>query len=383
MVIDNGKIVAVGENITPPAGAEIRDLAGKVLLPGVVDTHSHIGLAQVGNQDVNEGSGPSQPILRALDGILMTDASVRTAVSGGVTTANIMPGSGNVMGGQTAYVKLRGRTVEDGLLFKTGVQGGMKMANGDNPKGYGARGQAPFTRMGVAALQRRLFARAQEYRRKLASANPPDRDLELEPIVEVLEGKRTVHFHTHRADDILTVLRLVDEFKFNVVLQHVTEGYKVADEIARRKVPVSFIVIDSPGGKLEAADYSPAGGAIMEKAGIKLAIHSDDWINNSRFLIREAALAVRGGMTEEGALRALTLNPAEMLGVGDRLGSLDPGKDADFLVLSGDPLSVYTHVLETWIDGEKIFDRSRLPDRLHQTGGYGVSDRYPVEALGQ
>jgi imidazolonepropionase-like amidohydrolase len=152
----------------------------------------------------------------------------------------------------------------------------------------------------------------------------------------------------------------------------------VADEIAKRKIPVSFIVIDSPGGKLEAANYSQESGAILEKAGVKVAIHSDDVIVNSRFLLRSAALAVRGGMTEETALRALTINPAEMLDLGDRTGSLEPRKDADFLVLSGEPLSTYTKVLETWIDGVKIFDRSNPLDRLYQTGGHGVADRYPA-----
>jgi imidazolonepropionase-like amidohydrolase len=383
LVMDNGKIVSAG-NAGPPAGAQVVDLAGKALMPGIVDTHSHIGISQpLARGDINEGSGPAQSALRAIDAILPTAENVRTALAGGVTTVNIMPGSGNVMGGQTAYVKLRGRTMQQMLARPEGISGGMKMANGENPKGYGKKGQAPFTRMAVAALQRRLFVRAQAYQRKWAdfragkSKEAPDRDLDLEPIVEILERKRTVHFHTHRADDILTALRLADEFGFKLVLQHVTEGYKVAGEIARRKAPVSFIVIDSPGGKLEASDYSPENGAIMEKAGVRLAIHSDDHIVNSRFLLRSAALAVRGGMSAEGALRALTIHGAEMLDLADRVGSLEPGKDADFLVLSGEPFSVYTQVLETWIDGEKVFDRSRMPDRLYQTGGYAVADRYP------
>ena len=383
VVIDNGKIVAVGSNIAVPSGAKRVDCAGRIILPGIVDTHSHIGLSQIGNSDGNERSGPTQPALRAIDAILPTADNIRVAQSGGLTTVNIMPGSGNIMGGQTAYVKLRGKTIEEMLLVKDGISGGMKMANGDNPKGYGRRGQAPSTRMAVAALQRRIFIRAQNYRQKWddyrsgKEKTEPARDLELEPVVEILDGKRTVHFHTHRADDIMTVLRLRDEFGFNVVLQHVSEGYKVADEIARRNVPASIIVIDSPGGKLEAAEFDPRNAAILEKAGVKIAFHSDDNIVNSRFLIRSAALAIRYGLSEEAALLALTLNPAEMLDAGNRIGSIEPGKDADLVVLSGEPFSTYTKVLETWIDGEKVFDRSQRMDRLYQTGGAGVADRYP------
>lgn len=383
LVIDNGKIVAVGPNVTIPQGAQRIDSAGKIIIPGIVDTHSHIGLSQIGNSDINERSGPTQPALRAIDGILPTAENIRVAQSGGLTTVNIMPGSGNIMGGQTAYVKLQGRTVEEMLLVKDGVSGGMKMANGDNPKGYGRRNQAPSTRMAVAALQRRIFIRAQNYKKKWddfrsgKEKTEPPRDLELEPVVEVLEGKRTVHFHTHRADDIMTVLRLHDEFGFKVVLQHVTEGYKVAAEIARRNIPASIIVIDSPGGKLEAADFDPRNAAALQKAGVKIAFHSDDNIINSRFLIRSAALAIRYGLSKDDALRALTINPAEMLDAASRIGSLESGKDADFVVLSGEPFSTYTKVLETWINGAKVFDRSLRLDRLYQTGGAGVAERYP------
>lgn len=395
LVVTDGKITAVGgPSIAVPSGATVRDVSGKVIMPGLVDTHSHVGIyprpSVAANQDGNEMTSPTQGILRAIDAIWPADPGIRMALAGGVTTANIMPGSGNVMGGQTAYVKLRGGTIEEMLIFKDGIAGGMKMANGENPKrAYGSRNMAPSTRMAVAALQRRVFVRAQDYRRKWdeyrqavadakKDAREPDRDLELEPVVEILEGKRTVHFHTHRADDIMTVLRLADEFHFSVVLQHVTEGYKVAGEIARRHVPASIIVIDSPGGKHEAVDSRLENGGLLERAGVKVAIHTDDYINSSRFLMREAALAVRGGMTEAGAFRALTLNGAEMLGLGARLGSLDPGKDADFVVLSGHPFSAYTHVLETYIEGVRVFDRANPADAHYATGGFGVASRYPA-----
>jgi len=393
IVVEGGKIKAIGPEgqVAIPSGAVVEDLSGQVIIPGLVDTHSHVGIyprpSVPAHQDGNEQTGPVQPALRAIDAIWPADPGIRMAQAGGVTTANIMPGSANVVGGQTAYVKLRGSTIEEMLI--PGTLGGLKMANGENPKkSYGSRHLAPSTRMAEAALARRLFVRAQEYQRKWQAyrqahgegktdAKPPERDLELEPVVEALEGKRIVQHHTHRADDILTVLRLAEEFHFRVVIQHGTEAYKLADELARRKVPVSLIVIDAPGGKFETAEFNLAGAAILERAGVKIAIHTDDYINSSRFLIREAALAVREGLSEESALRALTLNGAEMLDLGQRIGSLEPGKDADLVVLSGPPFSVYTRVLATYIEGTKVFDRSRPEDLRYATGGYGVAARYP------
>jgi imidazolonepropionase-like amidohydrolase len=375
----------------------VEDVSGRVIIPGLVDTHSHVGIYPrppvPGTADGNEMTGPVQPLLRAVDAIWPADPGIRMAQAGGITTANIMPGSGNVMGGQTAYVKLRGRTIEEMLI--PGALGGMKMANGENPtRSYGSRGRAPMTRMAVAALARALFVRAQEYQRKWQAyeearaegkdATPPERDLALEPVVEILERRRIVQHHTHRADDILTVARLAEEFGFRVVIQHGTEAYLVAGELARRNIPVSMIVIDSPGGKHEATQFDLRALGILERAGVKVAIHTDDFINNSRFFLREGALAVRGGMSTEGALRALTIHGAEMMDLADRLGTLEPGKDADLVVLSGEPFSVYTHVLATYIEGQKVFDRSRPEDRRYATGGFAVAgERYPVRGGGR
>lgn len=395
IVLHNGKIAAVGKTgeVAIPEDANIQDVSGKVIMPGLVDTHSHVGIyplpAVPANADGNERSGPLQSALRAIDAIWPADPRIRFAQAGGITTVNIMPGSGNAMGGQTAYVKLRGKTIEEMLIHKEGIQGGMKMANGENPKrSYGSRDQTPKTRMAIAALQRKLFLRAQEYQAKWdrynraskkerAKMEPPTRDLELEPVVEVLEGKRTVHFHTHRADDIMTILRLQKEFGFDLVLQHVSEGYKVADEIAKTGVPVSIITIDSPGGKHEAADFDLRNGAILEKAGVLIAFHTDDFITDSRLFLRAAALMVREGVSEKTALEALTINPAKMIHLDDRIGSLEVGKDADLVVLSGHPFSVRTHVLQTYIEGQLVFDRSRPEDLRYATGGYLVQDMYP------
>jgi len=196
----------------------------------------------------------------------------------------------------------------------------------------------------------------------------------METLLEVLDGKRVVHFHTHRHDDILTTLRLQKEFGFRLVLQHVSEGWKVADEIAKAKVPASIIMIDVPGGKLEAINLSLATGAALEKAGVLTGFHTDDSITDSRWFLRSAGMAVRAGMSREKALYGMTMANAIMLDLQDRTGSLEAGKDADFIVLSGDPLSVYTHVQQTWVEGKKVFDRSDPKDYLTAVGGVGASD---------
>jgi imidazolonepropionase-like amidohydrolase len=391
LIVQGGKIVAVGGSDTPvPKGAKVIDCSGKTIIPGLVDTHSHVAISGrpgvEANSDGNEGSGPLQSGLRALDAINPDDVSVRMALAGGITCANIMPGSGNVIGGETLYVKLRGKTAEE-MRVLAGVLGGLKMANGENPKRFNfERSKAPpATRMKLAALQREQFVKAREYKRKWDAyrkskdegkdSTQPERDVALDPIVEVLQRKRTVHFHCHRADDLMTALRLAKEFDFEIVLQHATEGYRVARELASRKVGVSLTLVDSPGGKAEVMGLVEENAALLAKAGVKVAINTDDPVTESRFYLRTGAIAVRGGMTEEQALKALTIHPAEMLHLEKRLGSLEKGKDADFVVLSGSPFSVYTQVLQTYIDGRLMFDRSRHRDWTYQAGGFAVLDR--------
>lgn len=403
LVLQDGKIISVGaaDAVRIPEGAERIDASGKVIMPGLVDTHSHIGGPGGGDR-----SGPIQPDVRIYDSLNVRDSGFMRARAGGLTTLNVMPGSGHLMSGQTIYLKIRKAQIIDDMfiLGQDGKpSGGMKMANGTN-----SIGQPPFpgTRGKSAALVRQHFIKAQEYRDRLArgepaggagaengdedngdddageepatgpstgpATKPASRDIGMEAMIEVLEGKRIVHHHTHRADDIATVLRLQKEFGFRVVLHHVSEAAKMAGEIAAADVPCSIILVDAPGGKLEAIDLVFENAAAMEKAGVLTAFHTDDWITDSRLWFRMAAFGVRAGMSRKAALEALTINGAKMLDLDNRIGSLEPGKDADFIVLSGDPLSVYTHVEQTWIEGAKVFDRADEKDRLYATGGYGA-----------
>ena len=399
LLVQDGKIseVGPGEQVAVPEDARRVDVSGKVIIPGLVDSHSHLGVYSrpgvSANSDGNESTGPVQSAVRALDSINPFDPGIRMATAGGVTTANIMPGSANAIGGQTLYVKLRGHTVEQMAILSPTATGGLKMANGENPKRvYGSRKQAPGTRMKLAALQRAEFFKARDYqrkwdayRKKLAAgeeASPPDVDLSLEPLVEALQRKRTVHFHSHRSDDIMSVLRLADEFGLEVVLQHGTESYKVLEELAKRKVPVSLTLPDSPGGKAEVIEYLDSTGRRLREAGVKVLVNTDDPVTESRFLLRTAAITVRGGLDADTALQAVTLSSAQALHLDDRLGSIEKGKDADFVLLSGEPFSVYTRVLETYIDGRRVFNLADAKERLYQTGGFAVADPAEVPAAG-
>ncbi len=373
LVIQKGKITAIGGPSTAiPPNAEVKDVTGKIILPGLIDTHSHIA-----GPDGGDASSALSPDTRALDAVNPTSDGFKKALAGGITTVNIMPGSGLLMSGQTIYVKMRdGKIIEDLLITnEKGLYGGLKMANGTNPMRNIAG--HPGTRAKSAAMVRELFSKAVEYKKKIEKAGKdtfklPERDLRMEPLVEALNGQRTVHFHTHKANDILTVLRLAKEFGFKVVLHHVSEGWKVADEIAKSGFPCSIISIDVPGGKMEAMNLSLTTGAALVKAGVMIGFHTDDAITDSRLFLRSAALMIKAGLSREKAIEALTINGAKMLDLSHRVGSLEKGKDADLVILSGDPFSVYTKVEQTWVEGIKRFDLSNPKDKAFLLGGYDV-----------
>lgn len=399
VIIHKGKITAVGEG-SPMRWIEsgtlkevertVIDCEGKVVMPGLVDTHSHVG--GIGAADA---SGPIQPGVRVADSINPRTSGFRRVVAGGLTTINVMPGSGHLSSGRTIYLKMRlkgpsgdqdgARTIDDISYFDENGKpmGGLKMANGTNPQ-RDSGGSFPGTRGRAAFLVREQFIKAQEYQSKIDSATgedgsidaskAPPRDLNLETLAAVMRGEIVVHHHTHRHDDIITVLKLAEEFGFKVVLHHVSDAWMVADEIAAAGAPVSAILVDAPGGKLEAVGLRFETAGILEKAGVRTAMHTDDWITDSRLFLRMAAFAVRGGMSREGALESVTLAGAEMLDLDHRVGSLTVGKDADVIVLDGDPLSAYSRVVQTWVEGIEVFNFDNEQDKLYALGGEGAAN---------
>jgi imidazolonepropionase-like amidohydrolase len=371
ILIRDGKIAEVGTDIKTPDGATVIDASGQYVLPGIIDCHSHIAVS--GN--VNEGSVAVSSMVNIADVLDSEDPTIYYDLAGGVTVANVLHGSANPIGGQTIVIKLRWGKPSSELPFE-GALPGIKFALGENPKwsNYrppsGVQQRYPATRMGVEETIRQAFTEAKEYkkqwdeydRRKAAGeANliPPRRDLKLDPLVEVLEGKRYVHCHSYRADEILMLMRVAKEFGFKVrTFQHVLEGYKVADELAAYGVGASTFS-DWWAYKMEAYDAIPYNSALMTERGVVVSVNSDDG-EEARHLNQEAAKAIKyGGLSENDALKLVTLNPAIQLGIENRVGSIDIGKDADLVIFNHNPLSVYAVAEKTLIDGTVYFDRDR------------------------
>jgi imidazolonepropionase-like amidohydrolase len=369
VLLQNGKIAQIGQNLAAPAGARVIDATGKYVMPGIIDPHSHM-MADA----INEGSLSVTSMVRITDVLNPTAINVYRALAGGVTTINILHGSANTIGGQNATVKLKyGRSTKD-MVFP-GAPPGIKFALGENvtrknrqalPGSAPAR--YPTTRMGQEEVLRDAFVRAQDYKKewddyraRVARREPnlvaPRRDLELEPLVEVLEGKRLVHAHGYRADEHLMLLQVANEFGFKIAtLQHVLEGYKIATEIAKYGAGASSFA-DSWSYKIEAYDAIPYNNAIMLRHGVLQTINSDSDERVRRLNIDAAKLVRYGGMTEEEALKTITYNGALQLGVGNRVGSIEVGKDADIAIWNAHPLSVYASADYTFIDGEVFFDK--------------------------
>jgi len=374
ILIRDGKIVDVGASVKAPKDAQVIDAAGQFVIPGIIDCHSHIAV----DGSVNEGSISVSSIVNIADVLNPDDISIYRDLAGGVTTANVLHGSANAIGGQTIVIKLRWGQPASKLPFE-GALPGIKFALGENPKRSNFRaGRAvryPVTRMGVEETIRAAFAEARDYKASWDSYNkrvagggknllPPRRDLRLEPLVEVLEGKRYVHSHCYREDEILMLLRVAKEFGFKVrTFQHVLEGYKVADEIAAAGAGASTFS-DWWAYKVEAYDAIPYNAALMTKRGVLVSINSDD-AEEATHLNQEAAKSIKfGGLSHDEALKMVTINPAIQLGIDKRVGSIDTGKDADLVIYNHDPLSAYAVVQKTLIDGRIYFDRQRdIADR--------------------
>ncbi len=383
VVVRDGKIAAVGTDVKVPRGAEVIDAGGGSVIPGIFDAHSHIAIEGGGN----EGSVAVTAMVRIGDVINPDDIGIYRALAGGVTTANILHGSSNPIGGQNQVIKLRwGGTAEE--LKLAGAPEGIKFALGENPKRSNFRSfripqRYPQTRMGVMDVIRQAFSDAVDYRKdwdnyragRSAGRNPtpPRRDFKLDALVEILEGERLVHSHCYRADEILQLLRLAEDFGFRIgTLQHVLEGYKVADEIAAHGAGASTFS-DWWGYKVEAYDAIPHNSALMAERGVLVSINSDSG-EEMRHLNQEAAKAVKwGGMDEIEALKLVTLNPAIQFGVDDRIGSIEVGKDADLVIYDAHPLSITSVVQKTFVDGDLYFDLSA--DRERQLTIEGLKER--------
>jgi imidazolonepropionase-like amidohydrolase len=380
VLVEGGRIVAVGEEVFLPEDAEIYDAAGKVVMPGLIDSHCHVGLFPDGigweYADGNEMTDPITPHLRALDAVHPEDPAFRELVAAGVTTVLTGPGSGNVIGGQWVCLKTVPRTsVEQMVLLEPA---GMKMALGENPKRvYGEQKKAPSTRMGNAAALRAALVAAQNYMEErhryeaaLAAyqakveagdrdAEEPklvERDLKLEALGKVLRREMKARVHAHRADDMLTAIRIAEEFNLDLTLEHATEGYKIADILAAKGIPVTAGPILFSREKYELRNMTPKNPGLMAEAGVKVAIQTDE-MSAVKYLTINAALAVREGMAEEEALKAITIHAAEIIGVADRVGSLEVGKDADVVVFSGHPLDYRTVVKLVLVDGQVAYMR--------------------------
>lgn len=357
VVVQDGTITASGPDVEVPDGAEVIDAGAAWLLPGFIDAHVHLGVHEEGEgwagNDTNEMTDPVMAAVRAIDAINPVEVGFDDAIAGGVTAVNVNPGSGNPIGGLAVAIRTHGRVVDEMVLREPS---GLKAALGENPKRiYGERSATPSTRLGVALTIRKAFAKARDW----AAKDPAERgsDLVCEALVRVLAREIPWRQHAHRADDIATALRIAEEFGFDLVLDHGTESYLIADRIAAAGVPVLYGPLIVSRSKVEVRHRTTRAPGILARAGVKVSIITDHPVVPIDFLVHQAALAVKDGMDPAEALRAITINPAEVLGLGDRLGSLEVGKDADLVLWDGDPLDLRHRTLRVWQAGQEVMHR--------------------------
>jgi imidazolonepropionase-like amidohydrolase len=363
ILIDGGKIVKVGKRIKVPEDAEVIDVTGKVVMPGLIDAHCHIGIIEekIGwaGGDGNEMTDPATPHMRALDAIKANanEGGLEAAVKAGITTVQILPGSANVIGGTGVVVKTAPKVVTDDMVIRN--PSGMKIAFGENPRRVYGEGQkkTPSTRMGVAAILREWLQKTVNYMEKKERfkddpEKKPEVDIKLEALIPVLKGEIPLRAHAHRADDIATAVRIAEEFGVKMSWEHATEGHRIAEWIAEKGVPAVWGPSLMSRPKWEMRELSFDTPKALYDAGVKFAFQTDSMGANIAYLPISAGLAVKHGLPYEEALRAITIVPAEILGVADRVGSIEKGKDADLRILDGDPLELRTSVEMVLIDGE-------------------------------
>ncbi len=358
MLIDNnGKISAIGESVSAPADTPVLDLSGKVILPGFVDAHSHVGIWGDGEgrpaYDGNEMSAPVTAQVNALDAANPRQRSFASAREGGITSVQIVPGSGNPIGGLGFACKTAGDIIDE-MVIKNPTA--LKGAMGENPKR-----SHKLTRMGVAAQMRDYFQQAAEYAKKkdaAAAENKPfDIDLNSEAGYKVIKGEIPFRVHAHRHDDIVTAVRLCEELGIEYSIEHCTDGHLIADFLGEHHVQAHVGPGLSSRGKVELANFTDANPAILAKAGVKVSLITDHPFLDSRYFHAYGGVAMKYGLTVEEVLRMMTINPAESIGIADRVGSLEVGKDADFIVLSGEPFTYTSVIQETYIEGKQVFER--------------------------
>jgi imidazolonepropionase-like amidohydrolase len=363
--VKDGKIVAFGAAVNAPASVTVIDAEGKYVTPGIIDPHSHMAL----DNDINEATSPVVPQMMMKDAFDYNDKTIYRALAGGVTSSLLLHGSADMIGGQAVVIKNKYGLDRDQMLFP-GAPQSIKFASGENPKRvFGDRKQLPSTRMGNFEVMREAFTQAKDYQHKWdeynekvkrgdKSASIPNKDLKLEALSQVLQGKMLVQIHCYRADEFLTEIAIANEFGYKIrAFHHALEAYKVPEAIAQNNIAIATFA-DWWGYKYEAWDAIPWNADMAMKAGVRVAIKSDsdDYI---RRLNQEAAKTMRyGGATEDQAMQMLTLNPAWIMGVDDKTGSIDAGKDADLVLWTGYPLSTYGVPEKVWIDGDLYFDRS-------------------------
>ncbi len=353
ILIKDGKIVDLGEDIEIPEKAEIIDVDGKTVIPGMIDAHCHVGIHEEGEgwegRDMNERYDPVTPHLRALDGINPDGLALKEAVRAGVTTINVGPGSANPIGGKFAAIKTAGSKVIDDLIVDEPT--GIKMAMGENPKRvYEELDKVPSTRMGTAGVIRKALFETQNY----LSEEKKEDDFKLKSLVPVLENEQKCRVHGHRADDMVTAVRIAEEFDLKLVLEHCTEGHKIADFIAEKDIPAVFGPGLAPKSKRETQERTFKTPGILSDKGVKVALMTDSPVIPIKYLSLMAAYSVREGMDEKEALKAVTINAAEICGIDDKVGSIEKGKDADLVVIDGDPLELKSRIERVFIEGEEV-----------------------------